>query len=67
VPTWVWVLLIVGAVVLLVLVVVALLGLERRRGRLEHRFAPESGRTVERGRHGSSVNGRSRFWVPIGC
>jgi hypothetical protein len=48
VPTWAWVLLIVGAVVLLVLVVVALVGRQRRRRRLEQRFGPEYGRTVER-------------------
>jgi hypothetical protein len=48
VPTWVWVLLIVGAVVLMVLVVAALLGRKRRRERLEQRFGPEYGRTVER-------------------
>ncbi len=44
-PTWVWVLLIVVAVVL---VVGALLGRKRRRERPEQRFGPEYGRTVER-------------------
>jgi hypothetical protein len=47
VPTWVWVLLIVGAVLLLLLVV-ALLGRKRQRERLEQRFGPEYERTVER-------------------
>jgi len=47
VPTWGWILIIVGAALVVVLLVAALLT-RRRRGRLRGRFGPEYERTVDR-------------------
>lgn len=46
-PTWAWILIVVGAVILLVLLVAGLLA-RRRSERLRGKFGPEYDRTIER-------------------
>jgi hypothetical protein len=60
-PTWAWVLIAVGAVVLVALLAVAFL-MRRRTDRLRTRFGPEYERTVQsRGRRGAEAELDSRL------
>jgi len=60
-PTWAWVVIAVGAVVLAALLAVAFL-MRRRTGRLRTRFGPEYDRTVQRrGRRGAEAELDSRL------